>query len=170
MSNINLRINTARTICWVTVLSDALPATAGTTLTDVMHAKPGSTEPADGVDDHPENHVLYHDVQDALYRQLGIQDMQRISIVPSGALVSQYLSATALPTVDMPATQTVVIKYQPANDTALNADFTYVSSDPTKATVSVAGVVTGVAAGASIITATHKHTGQVIAIPATIIV
>lgn len=170
MSNFNLRLNTAKTICWVTVLSDALPATAGSTLTDFVHAKPGSTEANDGVDDHPENHVLYHDIQDALYRQEGIQNMQNISIVPSGALVATHLTAAALATVDMPATQTLVLKYQPADLTAINADFTYVSSDLTKATVSVAGVVTGVAAGTSTITATHKHTGQTVAVVATIIV
>lgn len=171
MSNYNLRLNTAKTICWVTVLSDALPATAGTTLTDVTHeGADGVAEPTDGVHDNPDNHVLYHDVQDALYRQQGIQDMQRISIVPSGALVATHLTAAALATVDMPATQTLVLKYQPANLTAVNADFTYVSSDVSKATVSVAGVVTGVAAGTSTITATHKHTGQTVAVVATIIV
>ena len=171
MSNYNLLLNTAKTICWVTVLSDALPATAGTTLTDVTHeGADGVAEPTDGVHDNPDNHVLYHDVQDALYRQQGIQDMQRISIVPSGALVATHLTAAALATVDMPATQTLVLKYQPANLTAVNADFTYVSSDVSKATVSVAGVVTGVAAGTSTITATHKHTGQTVAVVATIIV
>jgi hypothetical protein len=170
MSNFNLRLNTAKTICWVTVLSDALPVTAGDTLTDFVHAKPGSTEANDGVDDYPENHVLYHDIQDALYRQQGLQNMQNISIVPSGALVATHLTAAALATVDMPATQTLVLKYQPADLTAINADFTYVSSDVSKATVSVAGVVTGVAAGSSTITATHKHTGQTVAVVATIIV
>lgn len=167
MSNLNLRINTAKTICWVTVLSDALPATAGTTLTDVTHAKAGSTETADGVSDHPENHVLYHDIQDALYRQQGIQNMQGISIVPSGALAAEYLSGAAL-TVAAAATVQAVVKYQPADVTGVAEDFTYVSSDETKATVAATGVVTGVAAGEAVITATHKHTGQTVAIPVTV--
>lgn len=166
MSNLNLRVNTARTICWVTLLGDALPATAGTTLTDVTHAKPGSTEAADGVHDHPENHVLYHDIQDALYRQLGIQNMQNISIVPSGVLIAKSLTAAAI-TINGAGTATIVIKYQPADVNAVNADFTYVSSDVSKATVSSDGVVTRVAAGSSVITATHKHTGQTVTINVT---
>lgn len=169
MSNLNLRLNSAKTICWVTCLSDALPATAGTTLTDVVHeGADGAAAAADGVHANPDNHVLYHDVQDALYRQQGIQDMQRISIVTSGALAAESQSAAAL-NVDMPATQTIVIKYQPANVNAVNADFTYVTSNAAVATVSVAGVVTGVAPGTCVITATHKHTGMTVDVAVTVV-
>jgi hypothetical protein len=161
MSNLNLRLNTAKTICWVTCLSDALPVTAGTTLTDVTHeGADGAAATGDGVHDNPDNHVLYHDVQDALYRQQGIENMQNISIVPSGALVAASLSAVALEIVD-DLTDTVDILYQPGNVVAINADFTYVSSDVTKATVAATGVVTAVAIGECVITFTHKHTGMV---------
>lgn len=167
MSNLNLRLNTAKTICWVTVLSDALPVTAGTTLTDVTHAKAGSTEATDGVDDRPENHVLYYDIQDALYRQQGIQNMQRISIVPSGALIATSMSAAAV-SLAAAATDSPVIKYQPADVAAVLADFTYVSSVPAKATIDAAGLITGVEAGATVITATHKHTGMTVTVAVTV--
>jgi len=167
MSNLNLRINTAKTICWVTVLSDALPVTAGTTLTDINHAKLGSTEAADLVSDYPENHPIYRDIQEALYRQQGIQNMQGISIVFSGALASEYMTAAGLEIDNDPGTATIVIKYQLADVAAVNDDFTYVSSGTGVATVSTAGVVTFVAAGECIITATHKHTADTVEVAIT---
>lgn len=166
MSNFNIGLSADSKTAYVTVLSDTLPAEATNVLTDFTHAKPGATETADGVHDHPENHVLYHDVQDALYRQEGIQNMQAISIVVSKALAAESLSATPI-TINGAGTATIAIKYQPADVAAVNADFTYVASDPTKATVNASGVVTRVAAGSSTVTATHKHTGAVVVIPVT---
>lgn len=163
MSNYNIGLSANKKIAYVTVGADALPGGATDVLTDFKH---GEGEANDKVDSNPHNHVLYHDVQDALYRQRGIQNMQDISIVPSGALVAEYLTAAAI-TINGAGTATIVIKYQPANVNAVNSDFTYVSSDPTKATVSSAGVVTRVAAGSSVVTATHKDTGAVVTIAVT---
>jgi uncharacterized protein YjdB len=161
MSNLNLRINTAQTIVWVTCLSDALPVTAGTTLTDVTHeGADGSAATGDGVHDNPDNHVLYHDVQDALYRQLGLQNMQNISIVPSGALAGGQATAAALSIVEA-ATDTVDIVYADEM-AATNADWTYESADELIATVASTGVVTAVAEGETVVTATHKHTGATV--------
>lgn len=126
---------------------------------------------ADLVHPNKDNHVLFQHVRDILYKRKasdggadavhpnGIYNMQNISIVRHGpAINATYLTAAAVTAAD-PATVTAVVKYQPANVNANNNDFTWVSSDPTKATVSAAGVVTGVANGTSNITATHKHNG-----------
>ena len=164
MTNYNIGLSADKKTAYVTIAGDALPGGATDVLTDFRH---GSGETADLVSDNPANHVLYNDVQEALYRQREIQDMQAISIVVSGALAAQYMSAAALNFAHT-TTATIVIKYQPANVSAVNADFTYVSSVPAKATVDAAGVVTGVAAGATVITATHKVTGKTIDIPVTL--
>lgn len=127
-----------------------------------------------------DNHTLFHHVRDILYNSSaaapatpaahpdGIYDMQGVKIIRHGpAINAEYLTAAALTVAD-PGTVTAVIKYQPADVNAANADFTFVSGDVTKATVNAAGVVTGVANGSTTITATHKQTGKVVVIPMTV--
>lgn len=99
-----------------------------------------------------DNHVVFHHVQDALYK-VGIQDMQSVKIyinrirsisIGTGTLTvaigadSAPLSVTVTPT------------------TATDKKVVYTSSDVTKATVNEAGVVHGVAAGSAVITAKLK--------------
>lgn len=55
-------------------------------------------------------------------------------------------------------TEQIVITTTPANE---NGSYTYVSSDPTKATVSATGLVTAVAAGETTITVTAVHDAAV---------
>lgn len=96
-----------------------------------------------------DNHVLFHHVQDALYKQ-GVQDMQSIKIyvdhprsisIGSGALTvavgedSEPLSVTVTPS------------------RATDKEVTYTSSDEDVATVNEKGVVHGVAEGSAVITA-----------------
>ncbi|RUX60127.1 Ig-like domain-containing protein [Mesorhizobium sp. M7A.F.Ca.CA.002.12.1.1] len=92
--------------------------------------------------------------------------MQRIKILVSGVLAADTLSAADVTRAGA-GTVTGVVKYQPANVNAVNADFDWVSSDPTKATVSNVGVITYVAAGVTNITATHKFTGKTVTFKAT---
>lgn len=131
-------------------------------------------ESDDPVHAYAGNHTLFHHVRETLYKRkaadgtagasypAGIYNMQELSIVRHGAAINAtWLSAAALEVVAA-ATAPIVIKYRTEDpeDTGTNAtntDFTFVSSDPTKATVSAAGVVTGVAAGEAIITATEKN-------------
>ena len=99
-----------------------------------------------------ESHALYHHVQDALYRLESEQNMQvqtiyrdRVRTLGGTATLSVAVGADApLPTTTFVPTN--------ANEKGL----TYVSADPTKATVSDEGVVTGVAAGTSVVTITSK--------------
>lgn len=163
MTNYNIGLSADKKTVYVTRGGDALPGGATQVLADFNH---GAGETTDLVDDNPANHCLYNDVREALYK-VGIYDMQRISIVPSGSLVADYLSAADVTRAGA-GTITPVIKYQPANVNAVLTDFTFVSSDPTKATVNAAtGVITYVAAGITNITATAKDGGKSVTFKAT---
>jgi uncharacterized protein YjdB len=110
------------------------------------------------VHDNLNNHVLYHRVQDVLYRQEDLQNMQNVSISLSGALVATGVTAAALEIYEGDD-DTIVAIYDPHNATAVNTDFAYVSGDEDIATVDTDGVVTAVAYGETVITATHNDTG-----------
>ncbi|AZO48084.1 Ig-like domain-containing protein [Mesorhizobium sp. M4B.F.Ca.ET.058.02.1.1] len=161
MSNFNIGLSADNKTVYVTRGGDALPGGATNVLTDFVH-----DDTADVVDANPENHVLFHHVQEALYHA-GILDMQSVSIVVSGALAAEYLSAAAVTVAD-PGTVPIVIKYQPANVNAANADFNFVSANPAVATVSAAGVVTGVANGSTTVTATEKGGTKSVVVAVTI--
>jgi uncharacterized protein YjdB len=118
-----------------------------------------------------DSHVVFHHVQAALYK-LGVQDMQSVTILMSETVI---VIATAIaPTanamfVTVGQTGLMDIGFTPVDPSDLR--ITFVSSDPTKATVSggatvvVAGreykriLVTGVAAGNTTVTVTHTATG-----------
>lgn len=71
--------------------------------------------------------------------------------------VTEIVVTPATASVAVGATTTLAVEDQ--DGTPILAGVTFTSSDPTKATVSSAGVVTGVAAGSSTITATYQgHT------------
>lgn len=163
--NVNIGLSADKKTVYVSMDPEALPAEATDVLTDFKHNDDANDALGDDV-----NHVLYHHVRDALYHE-GIYDMQRISIVKHGELwAATGIQAAAVADVEVGATATLELSYFPSTNDADNDDFTYVSSDPTKATVSAAGVVTGVAIGDTVITVTHKTmTNLTVDVPITVI-
>lgn len=98
----------------------------------------------------PENHVDYHHVQDALYK-VGQLNMQIIKIYTDYTIPPTGIVASAPGgNLAVAATRQITVVWTPTNVT--DKGLTYVSSDPTKATVSASGLVTGVAAGTTNIT------------------
>jgi hypothetical protein len=166
MATFKLGYTAATKTAYVTKSPDALPG--GTT--DL-----GTFDHVDADFD-----TLFHHVRDILNKRsaanpavaalapFNIQNMQEIKIVKHGpGFTTEYLTAAAINVADG-ATANIVIKYQPANVNATATDFTYVSADATKATVSAAGVVTGVAAGTTTVTATAKNGAYSIVIAVTV--
>lgn len=108
------------------------------------------------------NHVTFHHVQDVLYRwkgadPLGWQNMQivKIEIDTNYVALSGITIAPATVTLSLAGTTTQQLSVTPDPANASNPDIaTWVSSDPTKATVSDSGLVTAVAIGTTTITAT----------------
>ncbi len=103
------------------------------------------------------NHVIWHEVRDACYAH-GILDMQSISI-----LFDEVVNAVSIST--LPATKTLDLSSEPTvqlvttftpTDTT-DQRLTYVSSDPTKATVSDTGLVTALVVGSTTITVTSRE-------------
>lgn len=126
-------------------------------------------ESDDPIHAHAGNHTLFHHVRDTLYKRhaadgsagathpFGIYNMQEIAITRYGAaILAESLSADAVTVAD-PGTVPLVVKYQPQDVAAANADFTFVSADPAVATVAATGVVTGVSNGTTTITITEKN-------------
>ena len=106
-----------------------------------------------------DNHVLFHHVQDALYKQ-GVQDMQSVKI---------YVNRTRSISIGS-GTLTVAVG---ANSAPLNVTVTpsgstdkevvYTSSNTAVATVNSKGVVHGVKAGNAVITAKLKSDATITA-------
>lgn len=129
-------------------------------------------ESDDPVHPHPDNHVFFHHIRDTLYKRkasdgssgatypFGIYNMQEISIERfGGSIMATDLSAADVARTGA-GTITPVIKYRYEGDgggvNAVLTDFTWVSSDPSNATVNAAtGVITYVSAGETEITATQ---------------
>lgn len=106
-----------------------------------------------------DNHVLYQHVQDALYKQ-GVQDMQSIKIYidrPRSISIGTGTLNVAVDADSAPLTVTMT----PAG--ATDKEVTFSSSDEAVATVNDKGVVHGVAAGSSVITATLKSDNTITA-------
>lgn len=118
-------------------------------------------EAGDQISPDQHSHVLYHHVRDVLYK-VGVQDMQRLVIaqdITYTALVSFVLApGTVTLTVASPTQQLTVT---PTPGGANPAIASWVSSDPTKATVSATGLVTRVANGTTTITATSVDGAKV---------
>jgi uncharacterized protein YjdB len=99
-------------------------------------------------------HVYFQHVRDLLYAA-GEQNMQAVTItIP--AVTINVLPATV--TLDISLGQTEDLATTPAPTTA-RTTLSYVSSDPTKATVSADGRITPVAAGATTVTVTATPGG-----------
>lgn len=101
-----------------------------------------------GAQHFTDNHVLYHHVQEALYK-LDHEDMQSVSIHLDRLRTISIGTGTVNLVVGATSQLTAV-----PTPTNANGKVTWASSDPTKATVSATGLVTGVAAGNATITAT----------------
>lgn len=101
------------------------------------------------------NHVYWHHVRDKLYAQ-GVLDMQSVTIkVP----VVSIDVTPATQTLDISNGDTVQLATAFTPPIARNQALTFVSSDPTKATVDANGKVRPVAAGSATITVTSVDTG-----------
>ena len=130
---------------------DAIPS-GFTKLPDYIHDDTGDELGDAG------NHVLFHHVRDALYK-IGVLDVAYVSIL----LDTTYVALTALSiapatvTLAALATQQITPTFTPVG--ASNQVLTYTTSDATKATVSVTGLVTAVATGSATITATSSDGG-----------
>ena len=99
-----------------------------------------------------DNHVLYHHVQDALYKQ-GVQDMKSVKIYvdrPRSISIGTGTLNVAVGANSAPLNVTAT----PSG--ATDKEVIYTSSDTAKATVNEKGVVHGVAAGNAVITAKLK--------------
>ena len=99
-----------------------------------------------------DNHVLYHHVQDALYKQ-GVQDMKSVKIYvdrPRSISIGAGTLNVAVGANSAPLNVTAT----PSG--ATDKEVVYTSSNTAKATVNEKGVVHGVAAGNAVITAKLK--------------
>ena len=99
-----------------------------------------------------DNHVLFHHVQDVLYKQ-GVQDMQSVKIYvdrPRSISIGAGTLNVAVGADSAPLNLTVT------PSAATDKEVVYTSSDTAKATVNDKGVVHGVAAGNAVITAKLK--------------
>lgn len=162
MPTYQVAFNVTTKVATVQANGDALPA-GSVKVGTFVHPNPGDIEgPA-------VNHVTYHHVRDVLYRwkgadPLGWQNMQVVKIQVDTDYVALTGIAIAPGTVTLSLagtkTQQLTITKTPAN--ASNGDIaSWVSSDPTKATVSSTGLVTGVATGTATITATSVDGAKV---------
>ena len=100
------------------------------------------------------NHVLWHHVRDMLYAA-GQQNMQAVKFTYKRVTGIDVTPATV--TKAAAQTQQLTTTFTPAD--AANRTLTYVSSDPTKATVNASGLVTAVATGTATITVTSVDGG-----------
>lgn len=131
----------------VTLLPPAGPIPSGST---VLGSYDHSDEDSEVPIGASVSHVDYHHVRDRLYFE-GELDMQVIKIV-SDRITSISMGAGALTVAVGANSVPLVIVPVPAD--VVGKPVTFASSDATKATVNSAGVVTGVAEGSAIITAT----------------
>ena len=107
-----------------------------------------------------ENHVIYHHVRDLLYKATpSVQNLQFVEI-QYPYLLGISASPAGPVALANAATQQLTITFDPV--TAPNRTVSYVSSDPTIATVSSTGLITADAAndGQAIITVTSEEGGH----------
>jgi hypothetical protein len=148
--------------------SDTMPGT-GTNLGTINH-----NQTPDSVHVYGPNHTVWHHIRDILYRRdpttpanvvmwpYGFHDMSQVKLTRFGPIMtSTALTATDLAIV-APATATIVLKYQPGNVAAANADHDFVVGNMLVASVSAAGVVTGIATGTTYVRATNKFNGLMV--------
>lgn len=105
-----------------------------------------------GMQGFADNHVVFHHVQDALYKQ-GILDMQSVKIFIDRTR-SISIGAGALTVAVGADSDPLTLTVTPS--TATDKEVVYTTSDEAIATVNEEGVVHGVAAGSAVITAKLK--------------
>ena len=149
MPTSQLAYNATTKVVKVQMPGDA-PGAGFTDIGDIIHT------PVTDTLGSPTSHVLFHHVQDELYKE-GQQNMQFVDI--------QYTKLTGLSTLPATVTKAAAATQQLTNTftpaTASNRNVTYTSSDPTKATVNATGLITAVATGTATITVTSEE-GQLI--------
>ena len=155
--------------------SDALPGT-GTNLGTFNHNEAGD-QFSKGL-----NHVVYHHLRDIMYRRkiadgsagvgpfwpYGFHDMAQIRIRRHGAILTSTAMTAAAISVAVAGTATIVVKGQPGDVAVANADCYFNPGNTAIATVSSVGLVTGVAAGNTVVTVTNKFNGLVVDVPITV--
>lgn len=108
----------------------------------------------DNLDNVGDNHVIFHHVQDLLYRH-GEQNMQSIKIIRHRVTAMDMSIPAGV--INPTTTKQITVAFTPTN--ASNKDVIYSSSDPDIATVNASGLITAVDIGTVTITATSKDTG-----------
>lgn len=111
---------------------------------------------ADALDGHSENHVIFHHVQDLLYKQ-GELNMQVVKIILKRVTAIDASAADVAMNLTSDTTEQITTTFTPAD--AANRVLSYASSDVTKATVSASGLITAVGIGTATITVTAPDTG-----------
>jgi predicted membrane protein len=94
--------------------------------------------------------------------------MSVIRIKRHGALMNATALTAAALSVVIAATATIVLKYDPGQVAAANADHDFQSQNTAIATVSAVGVVTGVAVGSTVVHVTNKFNGLIVDVPVTV--
>ena len=152
MPTLQIAYNATTKVATVQTKGDAPPAGSTIINNNLPHNTEGDPLEA-GV-----NHVLYHHVQDALYK-VGQQDMQSVRIDWDTVYkaLTGISSTPATVTLAVAATQQITNAFTPAD--ASNKAVTYSTSDATKATVSATGLITAVATGTATITVTSADGG-----------
>lgn len=176
MANYQIAFHLATKHAVIQLAGDALPANVGGT----QYRNVGTFEHANvenGINDleFDVNHVFFQHVRDALYKvnsHTGIRNNSTLQFPENitdmaGLTISldeivnnisiDVTPATATLTVAAPTRQ-LATAFTPANSS--DKRLTYVSSDPTKATVSATGLVTRVANGTTTITITTVEGGK----------
>ena len=154
MANYQIAYKASTLTATIQAKGDALPAGA-TKIGEFKHDDVLDTLGASNVN---ENHVFFHHVRDALYK-VGQQNMQIVTIVHDIAYVavSAISSTPATVTLAPAATQQITNVFTPVSPS--NNAVTYVSNNPSKATVSNTGLITAVATGSATITVTTADGG-----------
>lgn len=131
--------------------SDAAPAAPFVLLGDINHEEPDN---ANGMQRYSINHAIYQHVQEQLYRQHGIQDMQRVDITHAGGfvLIERVVVDTGNNHVAVGEETTITVSFVPANAT----------HDPVQFTISNPELVEDVVdAGDGVLKFTNKSKGEV---------
>lgn len=117
----------------VRLLADAAPAAPFVVLGDLTHEE--TNDNASGMQKHAISHVIYQHVQEALYKQHQVQDMQRITIKNAGAFrLLESLHVDAGQTSVKP-TEKITIKITPVPANATVDGYYVIANDPSLVTI-----------------------------------
>ncbi len=170
MADYQIAFNNTTKVATIQAKGDALPASS-VKIGEFVHA---DIEASINDLEFDVNHVFWHHVRDALYKRSAanpantamfpsnITDMSIVTLAVDTTYVAlvSIVIAPGVVSLAPAATQQLTITPTPggASNTAIAS---WVSSDPTKATVSATGLVTAVATGSTTITATSVDGAKV---------